>query len=312
MALAALSLSAAPEAQEALWLRDVQISPDGASIVFCYKGDIYRVASSGGTAQRLTSQTSYECSPVWSADGRQIAFASDRHGNFDVFVMSADGGTAQRLTYNSASEVPQAFSKDGKWVYFGAAIEDPAESVLFPTGTLPELYRVPALGGRTEQVLGTPAEMLSFAADGKSFFYQDKKGYEDEWRKHHTSSITRDIWFYDAQTGVHTNLTQHAGEDRNPVISADETALFYLSERNGGSMNVYRADMKNSRAGQSENHPIEATAVTNFTTHPVRFLSADRNGTLCFTYNSEIYVGRPGAEPQRLILILRAMTPRNR
>ena len=85
-----------------LWMRDIQISPDGTEIVFCYKGDIYKVSAKGGTATQLTTQESYESSPVWSPDGKQIAFASDRQGNFDVFVMPSDGGAAQRLTTNSA------------------------------------------------------------------------------------------------------------------------------------------------------------------------------------------------------------------
>ena len=209
--------ASASQAFTPLWLRDVMVSPNGQQVLFCYKGDIYKVSTKGGTAVQLTTHDSYECSPVWSADGKQIAFASDRHGNLDIFTMSADGGSATRLTYNSVAEVPQAFSPDGKWVLFGAAIQDPAASVMFPDNTLPELYKVPAKGGRTLQVLGTPAEMLSFAADGKSFYYQDRKGYEDEWRKHHTSSITRDVWFYDAKSGQHTNITAHAGEDRNPA-----------------------------------------------------------------------------------------------
>lgn len=78
-------------AQSPLWMRDVQLSPDGKEIVFCYKGDLYKVPANGGAAIRLTSQDSYECSPVWSPDSKQIAFASDRNGNFDVFIMSAEG-----------------------------------------------------------------------------------------------------------------------------------------------------------------------------------------------------------------------------
>ena len=94
-----------------LWMRDVRISPDGKEIAFCYKGDIYKVDASGGEAVRLTSQESYEASPVWSPDGKQIAFSSDRYGNPDVFVMSADGGPARRLTSNSAAETPSAFTR---------------------------------------------------------------------------------------------------------------------------------------------------------------------------------------------------------
>ena len=289
----------ASQAFTPLWLRDVQVSPDGSQVLFCYKGDIYKVSSKGGTAVQLTTQVSYECAPVWSADGQQIAFASDRYGNLDVFVMAADGGPATRLTYQSVAEEPQAFTPDGQWVVFGACIQDPAGSVMFPTSSLPELYKVPAKGGRTLQVLGTPAEMISFAPDGKSFYYQDRKGYEDEWRKHHTSSITRDVWFYDAQSGQHTNVTAHAGEDRNPVVSADGKTLYFLSERNGGSMNVYSCEAKagDTKAG-------EPKAVTTFKTHPVRFLSMAKDGLLCFTYNGEIYTQKLGAAPQKLDISL--------
>ena len=294
-----------------LWLRDVQVSPDGSQVLFCYKGDIYKVSTDGGTALQLTTQDSYECSPVWSADGKQIAFASDRHGNLDVYVMSAEGGSATRLTYNSVAEVPQAFTPDGKWVFFGAQIQDPATSVMFPSSSLPELYKVPVKGGRTLQVIGTPAEMLSFAPDGKSFYYQDRKGYEDEWRKHHTSSITRDVWFYDAQSGKHTNVTAHAGEDRNPVVSADGKTLYFLSERNGGSMNVYCIEVQGARSkGQettlSSQLSISSSLkpVTSFKTHPVRFLSAAKNGLLCYTYNGEIYTQKNGEKPKKLNITL--------
>lgn len=97
-----------------LWMRDIRISPDGNEIAFCYKGDIYKVPAKGGTATQLTTQDSYECNPIWSPDGKQIAFASDRYGNFDIFVMPADGSAAQRLTTNSAGETPTAFTPDGK------------------------------------------------------------------------------------------------------------------------------------------------------------------------------------------------------
>lgn len=103
-------------AAEPLWLRDVKISPDGQQIAFCYKGDIYKVAADGGKAVQLTTQESYESSPVWSPDGTRIAFASNREGGSDVYVMSSEGGPARRITFNSASEVPTAFSPDGNIV----------------------------------------------------------------------------------------------------------------------------------------------------------------------------------------------------
>ena len=296
--LACLALGMAGTATQAitpLWMRDVCISPDGKEIAFCYKGDIYKVKTTGGEAVRLTSQGSYESSPVWSADGKQIAFASDRFGNFDIFVMPAEGGAARRLTYQSASEIPSTFTPDGKYVLFSASIQDPASSALFPTAAMTELYRVPVGGGRTEQVLGTPAELVRFSPRGDFFLYQDRKGFEDEWRKHHTSSITRDVWKYDLKSGKHTNLTAHAGEDRNPAFSADGTNVYFLSERNGGSFNVYRFPIDN---------PKDIRPVTTFKTHPVRFLSIAGNGTLCYTYDGAIYTQQDGGRAQKVNISL--------
>lgn len=284
--VAASSYAATP-----LWLRDVQISPDGTEIAFCYKGDIYKVPANGGTATQLTTQASYECSPIWSPDSKQIAFASDRNGNFDLFVMSADGGAAWRLTTHSASEIPSTFTTDGNYILFSASIQDPANSALFPTSAMTELYKVPVTGGRTEQVLGTPAEMVCFDKSGKTFLYQDRKGFEDEWRKHHTSSITRDVWLYDSENGKHTNLTAHAGEDRNPVFAPDGQTVYFLSERDGSTFNVYSFPISS---------PQSLKTVTHFKTHPVRFLSMGSNGTLCYTYDGEIYTQKQGDKPQKV------------
>lgn len=293
LALGASSFSAF--AITPLWLRDVNISPDGKEIVFCYKGDIYKVKAAGGEAVRLTSQDSYESNPVWSPDGKQIAFASDRFGNFDLFIMPADGGTAKRLTMNSASEIPSTFTPDGKYVVFSASIQDPASSALFPKSGMTELYKVPVAGGRTQQMLGTPAEMVCYAPSGDFFLYQDQKGVESEWRKHHTSSITRDVWMYDTKTGKHTNLTEVAGEDRNPVLSPDGKQVYFLSERNGGSFNVYRFPLDN---------PKEIQPVTSFKTNPVRFLSMGNDGTLCYTYDGEIYTQPVDGKPKKVAVSL--------
>lgn len=263
-----------------LWMRDVQISPDGNTIAFCYKGDIYTVNVQGGTAKQLTTQNSYECTPIWSPDSKQIAFASDRDGNFDIYIMSANGGSALKLTKHSASEIPSTFTPDGKNVIFSASIQDPAQSALFPSSAMTELYQVPITGGRTRQILATPAESVCFTNDKKSFLYQDRKGFEDDWRKHHTSSVTRDIWLYDTKSGKHTNLTNIGGEDRDPSLSSDGKTMYFLSERKGESMNVYALDLTN---------PQDVKTISTFKTHPVRFLSISNNDLLCYTYDGEIY-----------------------
>ncbi|MDE6320841.1 MAG: peptidase S41, partial [Muribaculaceae bacterium] len=290
--IAAMSVATASAAAiTPRWLRDVKISPDGSKIAFCYRGDIYTVPTAGGTATRLTSQPNYESVPVWSPDGQYIAYATDKNGNNDIYIISATGGVPTRLTYNSAAEVPEAFTPDGKFVVFSASIQDPVNSALHPSARMTELYEVSVDGGNPRQILGTPAQMISYMPDGKSFVYQDIKGFENEWRKHHTSSVTRDLWLYDATSGSHRNLTNRPGEDRNPAIAADGKTVYYLAERDGGTMNVYAFDI---------NNPSIVKTLTQFADHPVRFLSMGADGTLAMAYDGDIYTMQPGSAPSRV------------
>ena len=272
------------------WMRYPAISPDGSQIVFTYKGDLYLVSSGGGDAKQLTFHEAHDYKPVWSRDGNQIAFASDRYGNFDIFVMSPEGGAANRLTYHSNDEQPFEFSADDQSVIFGTSRMDIAEHRQYPTSSQPELYSVPRAGGRVDQVWTIPAEYVQSSKDGSKMLYHDKKGGENEWRKHHQSGIARDIWMYDKGNNNHTMLTSFYGEDRNPVFSPDESEIYYLSEANG-NFNVFAMSAAN---------PKQNEALTSLEKFPVRFLTIATDGLMSFSYDGELYTLRKGAEPKKL------------
>jgi Tol biopolymer transport system component len=157
--------------------------------------------------------------PVWSRDGRQIAFASDRYGNFDVFIVDAEGGEPVRLTWHSANEYPYTFTSDNRYVIFGGARLDAASNRQYPAEYLPEVYMVPAAGGRIEQLWTIPGEDVKSSRNGDFFVYHDKKGGENAWRKHHVSSVARDIWLWERAGNRHTMITSFRGEDRNPFFT---------------------------------------------------------------------------------------------
>lgn len=298
LAAAVMATATAMTAQETpKWLRKSAISPDGTKVAFCYKGDIFTVDVNGGRALQITTNQAYDSDPLWTPDGKRIVFSSYRAGSKDIFMTSAEGGVPRRLTDYPGNETPLCVL-DGGRVLFQANIQQDAFYGGFPGN--PQVWQVDEKAGRTQLVTSMPLMAMSVNNSGE-VIYEDYKGYEDPLRKHHQSSVTRDIWLYKPASaqgerfrvtgdGTFTKLTSFIGEDRNPVFAADGKTYYYISEADG-TLNVYKA---------STGNPGEPKQLTHFKDNPVRFLSVAGNGTLCFSWNGDLYTMTDGGEPKKL------------
>ncbi|MCR4995371.1 MAG: PDZ domain-containing protein [Bacteroidales bacterium] len=271
------------------WLRSSSISPDGQTIVFAYKGNIFSVRSAGGRALQLTSNSAWDGHPLWSPSGKKIAFTSEREGSLDIYEMTANGDHLTRLTTHSGSEIPLAYLNEDE-ILFNFATMPTTINRQFPSATFSHLFKVRTqAGSRPQRVSDLTAGNITIGPNG-SLIYDAIKGYEDPMRKHHTSSIARDLW----QTSLHeqkfTQLTTTKSEDRCPVYVQSSNTLYWLSEASG-TLNVWCQPLDSKAKAQQ---------LTFFTEMPVRYLSAANDGTLCFSWDGELYTMQKTKKPQKV------------
>ena len=114
LTIAALTFVLTANAQDnPLWMRYCAISPDGQTIAFCYKGDIYTVPANGGKATQLTTNAAHDTHPIWSPDSKKIAFASNRQGSMDIYIIDKEGGT--RFMKSAQKEAGRHYSPPCQW-----------------------------------------------------------------------------------------------------------------------------------------------------------------------------------------------------
>jgi len=233
-ALASILLTTPARAQEPIrCARTPDISPDGKLVAFSYLGGLWTVEAIGGVARPVTMHEAYHINPVFSPDGRWLAFTSNRNGGYDVFVVASQGGKPRRLTFDSAADVVNGWSPDGKQILFSSN-----RNVSFPGGY--ELYSVPVEGGRTHRISAHEGKEGAWSPKGDQIAYV--RGPGSWYRKGYRGSSNDDIWLCDADGSNNRRLTDFHGQDVSPMWSPDARTLYYVSEKFGTPANIVRQE----------------------------------------------------------------------
>jgi len=310
LALAFISFNqarATPDQEPIRFARTPDISPDGEKIAFSYLGDVWIVDRIGGIARPVTMHEAHDFDPVFSPDGRWLAFSSNRHGSYDVFVVPVRGGKPRRLTFDSASDIVNGWSPDGKSILFASN-----RSPDFPGGF--ELYTVPFDGGRDRRITCGDGKEGVFSPSGDQIAYVRGQGLW--YRKGYRGSSNDDIWICSAEGGANRRLTTFNGQDTSPMWSMDGQWIYYVSEESAGERgessprswnapaNIFRRDA----AGKSQ--PQQITFHKEDGVRRARISAkADADGRQWIVYECgpDLWVvSTQGGEPRKLAIEIHA------
>jgi len=203
------------------------ISPDGSTIALVSGGDIWEVAARGGDARLLVSHAATESRPLYSPDGKRLAFTSTRTGNGDVYVLTLATGDLARLTYDDAMDQVSGWSGDGRFVYFSSGSHDMSSML--------DVYRVSLDGGMPMAVAGDRYTTEYFgvpAPSGDAMAITARANASNQWwRKGHSHLDESEIWLVANQR--YEPVTKGGAKDAWPMWDATAKMLYFMSDRSG-------------------------------------------------------------------------------
>jgi tricorn protease len=293
LVLAAVGFAPVAAQEPIRFARTPDISPDGKQVAFSYLGDIWTVEAIGGVARPVTMHEAHDYFPVFSPDGRHIAFSSNRHGGYDVFVVPAVGGKPKRLTFDSAADVVQGWTPDGKGVVFASG-----RSNDFP-GNM-EMYTVPADGGAEKKVNGFfEAKELYYSPSGNKAAFVRGPGL---WsRRGYRGSSNDDLYLANADGSGTTRLTAFEGQDLSPMWAPDGSKVYFVTE-NGSAPKCANIVVQDLNGVQPTGSP---RPLTTHTDDMVRRARISRNGEwIVYECGGDLWVtGTKGGSPPRKLAI---------
>ena len=249
------------------------LSPDGSELAFSYQGDIWTYNLNTKQAKRLTIHEGYESNPIWSKNGQQIAFSSNRKGANNIFITSKDGGIPKQLTYYPTTDTPYDWTKDNQ--------------ILFTTNRVlkgpqwdEQTYHINADGGTPERTIDALGAMATASPNGK--FIAFVKGACRISREDYTGSAQRDIWIYNTENKNYIQITNTPKNDHSPLWDS-EGNLYYIGAESG-RYNIYKQKISSDGTATGT-----AQQLTNEKTNGVVSYTVSNNGTIVYTTLFDLY-----------------------
>lgn len=266
-----ISANAFSQNQDAYFLSQPCLTPDGQTVVFSFEGDLWKAEVKTGNAVRLTGMQGYETDAKVSPDGKWIAFTGRQNGNADVFIIPVAGGEVKQLTYFSGADNVSSWSWDSKTIYFASSRESRASS-----------YKVSINGGTAQHVFG-----YEFFLNDHNIFENPKTGdiyFNDTWesgnqasRKRYKGPYNPDIQSYNPTTKKYTKYTDWIGKDFGATLDKNGNVYFVSDELNG-EYNLYTF----------ENN--KKTALTKFTTSIKNPIVNANGGKVVFEKDYQLWI----------------------
>jgi tricorn protease len=238
---------------------------NGNQIVFSYAGDLYSVATNGGTAQKLTNHVGYEMFAKISPDGQKIAFTAQYDGNTEVYTMPAQGGEPIRLTYTATlsrddvsdrmgpNNIVMCWTPDSKFIVYRSRCYTYNDF----TG---KLFKISVEGGMPEEMPISDGGFCSFSPDGQKLAFNWIFREFRTW-KYYKGGMADDIRILDLKTDKTEKITKTDAQEIFPMWIGDN--IYFLSDRDR-AMNLFSYNTNTK----------EEKKLTDFKDYDIKFPSA--------------------------------------
>ena len=252
--MASLSLNA--QKNEAYFLSNPCLTPDGQTVVFSFEGDLWKAAIKDGQATRLTAMQGYETNPKISPDGKWIAFTGRQFGNADVFIMPLAGGEVKQLTFHSGNDDVNSWSWDSQKIYFTSTRIGQISG-----------YTVDINGGTPQRLFGDhfflyDHGLFEHPSSGEIFFNDTWESSNQVARKRYKGPFNPDIQSYNIKTKQYKKYTDWEGKDFGTSIDKNGN-IYFISDEVNGEYNLYTFDKEKNKAGLTKFPTSIKTPIVN-------------------------------------------------